>query len=103
MENTPQNNIESSLEHNISIAEELYRNVSDRNTMVSNNGGFDTFSVVMYGIPSLKEDYDRYSEAVSRLRKELDEQVSDKPAFVEELNKLGKKEVAERIKSMFQL
>ncbi len=103
MENLPENNVESSLEHNISIAEELCSNVNNRNTMVANNGGFDTFSVMMHGFPNLREDYNRYSEAVSRLRKELDEQVLNKQVFVEELDRLGKVEIANMIRLMFEL
>ena len=103
MENIPSNEEKNPFEHQLSIAEELFRNVNDRNTMVSNNGGFDTFSVVMNGFPSLREDHEMYSREVTRLRKEFDEQVVDKQAFIQKLEELGKIELAQRIKSMFQL
>ncbi|MEK7520303.1 MAG: hypothetical protein AAB581_03635 [Patescibacteria group bacterium] len=90
-------------EEQLALATALCEAVNNRNRFTDGYGGFDTFAEAWQHVGDNRQKYDELADAVSRTRQELDEKVSDKGAFVEQLKNAGHDDVANRIASMFSV
>src|SRR3989344_8119901 len=102
-ERAPENKGEGELsfERAFSLAVVLLDAVDARNRFTEAQGGFDTFADVGQHAEGMREAYDKLEEAVSQARREFDEKVHDKKAFVLQLRAMGRKGFADRIASRF--
>lgn len=110
MEQPPENELtpeisgerELSLEEKLALAEALFEANDRRNKFVVAHGGdFDTFAESWANLPEIREKYDELDKLALDARKKLDGAVHDKAAFVEELNKAGREDYADRIADIF--
>ena len=75
----------------------------NRNKFTEAHGGFDTFAEVWQHVEGKMEEYDKLDDAALQARKELDEKISDKKSFAQQLKVAGYDNFAERISSMFSV
>src|SRR3989344_3830857 len=69
----------------------------NRNKFTEAHGGFDTFAEVWQHVEGKREEYDKLDDAALQARKELDEKISDKKSFAQQLKVAGYDNFAERI------
>ncbi|HEY4479657.1 MAG TPA: hypothetical protein VI981_04880 [Candidatus Paceibacterota bacterium] len=102
-ERAPENRGEGELsfERAFSLAVALLDAVDTRNGFTEAHGGFDTFAETWQHVEGKRKEYDVMEEVVLWARREFDEKVHDKKAFVLQLRAMGRKGFADRIASMF--
>lgn len=94
-------NRELSFDEQLTLATVLLQAVDKRNRFVEGYGGFDTFAEAWQHVGDNRAVYDELEKAAARARQELDEKITDKKAFVEQLRNAGHEDFANRIASMF--
>ncbi len=92
---------ELSFEEQLVLAEVLLQAVDRRNRFTEGFGGFDTFAEAWQHVGDNRKVYDELEASVTQARRELDEKISDKKSFVDQLRNTGHEDFAKSISSMF--
>ncbi len=109
MEGVPESKKETTQELDfdkaVSLAEELFRVAEARNQFAHDQGGgdFEGFATMGQHVGNNRLTYDELEAEFSKLRKKFDDEVKDKMRLVEQLRKIGDKELADKIARTFNV
>jgi hypothetical protein len=92
-----------SFSEQLSLAQHLVDAVNKRNDFIKNQGGFDTFAEAGQHVAGGRASYDALEQKVTDARKQFDEQVLDKKAFITRLRSVNESDLADTISSMFTI
>jgi len=97
----PNQEKELPFEEQVALATKLIQTTDERNRFIEGFGGFDNFAEAWQHVDDNRARYDEYEKKVLLLRQEIQDKISDKKAFVEQLKEAGHDTLADQIAKMF--
>jgi hypothetical protein len=87
------------------LAQEMLAYANERNKFAQNVGGgdFEGFATIGQHVGDNRKKYDDLHKEFEKYRKDFDEAVPDKKAFVKKLRSMNENELADAVASMFRV